>query len=275
MPPAGADREAPPSTSIPTDAADRSRVIEATGRHAHDTLQIAWVRSGAGVVYYGGRAHPVRAGSLLVIPPAEMHFGRSMGRGGWDYTLFNPPPALLAAVGADTELCGDCSCPDFDWVVSEDPALVEPFARWAQSVSRRACLVVRESLMQEALVGLLARSVRARGVPRCGPAPRSIRRVVEYLEDRSSEKVALDDLARVARLSKYHLVRSFKREVGLTPHAYHIHVRVALAARLLREGRSISAAAFTSAFAAQSHLHSHFKRLLGVTPGEYVREQHP
>ncbi|HEV2733645.1 MAG TPA: helix-turn-helix domain-containing protein, partial [Longimicrobiaceae bacterium] len=76
-------------------------------------------------------------------------------------------------------------------------------------------------------------------------------------------------------LSKYHLVRSFKREVGLTPHAYHIHVRIALAARLLREGRSISAAAFTSAFAAQSHLHSHFKRLLGVTPGEYVREQHP
>jgi AraC-like DNA-binding protein len=275
MPAAGAGPEAPPSTSVPPDAAGSSRVIEATGRHAHDTLQIAWVRSGAGMIYQGGRAHPVRAGSLIVIPPAEMHFGHSRGREGWDYTLFNPPPALLAAVGADADVRGDCSCPDFDWVVSEDPALVEPFGRWAQGVSRRACPVVRESLMREALVGLLARSARARGLPRCGPAPRSIRRVVEYLESRSSEKVALDDLARVARLSKYHLVRSFKREVGLTPHAYHIHLRVALAARLLREGRSISAAAFTSAFAAQSHLHSHFKRLLGVTPGEYLREQHP
>ncbi|HEV2146674.1 MAG TPA: AraC family transcriptional regulator [Longimicrobiaceae bacterium] len=269
-----AEQEALPPSSSAVDESRTSRLIEATGRHAHDTLQVAWVRSGAGVVYQGGEAHAVRAGSLIVIPPGEMHFGRSVGREGWEYTLFNPPPALLAEVGADAELRGDCAQPDFDWVVSEDRAVVEPFALWAQSASWRACALVRESLMHEALAGLLARSVRARGLPRCGPAPRAIRSAVEYLEQRSAEKVALDDLARAARLSKYHLVRAFKREVGLTPHAYHIHLRVARAMRLLRDGRSISAAAFGSAFAAQSHLHSHFRRLLGVTPGEYLREQH-
>lgn len=250
-----------------------SPVIEATGRHAHDTLQVGWVRSGAGVVYSGGEAHPVQAGSLVVVPPGEMHFGHSVGRDGWAYTLFNPPSALLEAVGGGAELRGDCSCPDFDWVVSREPSLVEPFARWARSLSRGECPVVRECLEQEALAGLLARSARARGLPRCGGAPRAIRKVLEHLEHHPCEKVSLDELARVARLSKYYLVRAFKREVGLAPHAYHLHLRLARATRLLREGRSISSTAFATAFAAQSHLHRHFKRVLGVTPGQYLAEQ--
>ena len=250
--------------------AQNHRVVEATGRHAHDTLQVGWVRSGAGVVYYRGEAHPVRAGSLIVVAPGEMHFGHSVGPGGWDYTLVNPPPPLLEAAGADAAVRGDCSHPDFDWVVSDEHALVEPFARWARSLTRNVCPVVRECLMQEAVVGLLARSARARGLPRVGREPHAIRRVVEYLEYSPSEKVTLDELARVARLSKYHLVRAFKREVGLTPHAYHVRIRVLRAMRLLRDGRSISAAAFASGFAAQSHLHRHFKRILGITPGQYV-----
>ncbi|NEQ55828.1 MAG: helix-turn-helix transcriptional regulator, partial [Leptolyngbya sp. SIO3F4] len=55
------------------------------------------------------------------------------------------------------------------------------------------------------------------------------------------------------------------------PHAYLNHVRVHQAKRLLASGHSITDAALSTGFADQSHLHRHFKKMVGVTPGQYVR----
>ena len=71
-------------------------------------------------------------------------------------------------------------------------------------------------------------------------------------------------------MSRFHLAHAFKREVGLPPHAYQTQLRVTRAMRMLARGVSISRAAYATGFAAQSHLHRHFLRLLGITPGRYA-----
>lgn len=99
---------------------------------------------------------------------------------------------------------------------------------------------------------------------------RAILRAREYIHDRHAGRVTLDDLAEAAAVSKHALLRAFRRELGVSPYAYVVQVRVEHAKRLLRRGVPIAAAAFRSGFADQSHLTRHFKRLMGVTPGAFV-----
>jgi AraC-like DNA-binding protein len=81
----------------------------------------------------------------------------------------------------------------------------------------------------------------------------------------------LHDLSRVAGLSRFGLVHAFTREVGLSPHAYQVHVRVERARVLLKQGCSPATVATTMGFADQSHFTRHFKRILQVTPSQYAK----
>ncbi|EIV1777898.1 helix-turn-helix transcriptional regulator, partial [Vibrio vulnificus] len=58
---------------------------------------------------------------------------------------------------------------------------------------------------------------------------------------------------------------------GFPPHAYQIQQRLRLAKKLLRQGRRILDVAQECGFHDQSHFHRHFKKAMGVTPGQYVK----
>jgi transcriptional regulator GlxA family with amidase domain len=106
----------------------------------------------------------------------------------------------------------------------------------------------------------------ARGLER-----QAVRRVREYLDANSRRNVALDDLAEISGLSPFDLIRVFRNELGLTPHAYFEQIRVHRARHLLKEGSPIAKVVADLGFADQSHSHGHFKKLTGVTPGTYRR----
>jgi AraC-like DNA-binding protein len=67
------------------------------------------------------------------------------------------------------------------------------------------------------------------------------------------------------------VIRAFRRELGVTPHAYLIGVRTERAARLLMHGGAIADVAAEAGFSDQSHLTRHFKRRFGMTPRSFVR----
>jgi AraC-like DNA-binding protein len=75
----------------------------------------------------------------------------------------------------------------------------------------------------------------------------------------------------VAGVGKFRLIRLFRAHTGLPPHALQVAHRVRTARRLLEAGETIAATAAAAGFADQSHLHRHFHRSLGLTPGEYQR----
>jgi AraC family transcriptional regulator len=98
-----------------------------------------------------------------------------------------------------------------------------------------------------------------------------LRRVLDYLDANLAGAVSLADLAAVARVSVFHFARQFRAAVGEAPHRYLIRLRVERAKGLIREGRlSLAQVAAAVGFADQSHLNRHFKRLAGVTPGQFL-----
>ena len=80
-------------------------------------------------------------------------------------------------------------------------------------------------------------------------------------------------MAEAAFMSKYHLIRSFRRETGLTPHQFQLQNRVRKGQRLLAGPATVAEAAAAAGFCDQSHFDRQFKRLVGLTPADYRRRR--
>ena len=104
---------------------------------------------------------------------------------------------------------------------------------------------------------------------------RPVRRAVEYLRERLGDSITLDDLADYADLDKFHLCRAFRAQVGMPPHAYLTHLRIARAKELLLRGVRASDVAPLVGLYDQAQLTRHFRRLVGTTPARYGKSPHP
>jgi AraC family transcriptional regulator len=222
------------------------------------------------------RVVPPPAGSILVVPagsPALWRWGSHS-----DSLHVFLEPGLLAQVAAEAfEL---------------DPARVSvpPLDGLHLPPLRAALGAVNEELTVDAPGGPLAAESLANVVAvhlirhiltprqpergRDGVLQRGrLRAVAEYVEGHLDAGLTLGQLAAAARLSPYHFARQFKAATGLPPHRYVIARRVERARQLLQQDRDFSLAevAASCGFSDQSQLSHHFKRLVGVTPGQFRR----
>lgn len=93
----------------------------------------------------------------------------------------------------------------------------------------------------------------------------------EQLELYPEIPYCIEDMAALALTSKYNLIRSFKKEVGLTPHQFQIQNRVRKAQKLLNTSASVAEVALATGFFDQSHFIRCFEKIVGLTPTEYKR----
>ena len=100
-----------------------------------------------------------------------------------------------------------------------------------------------------------------------------MRTACDLLTGRLADPPSLDDLALATGMSPFTLLRAFRGQTGLPPHAYLNQLRVRVARRLLDGGVAPAEVAAEVGFADQAHLTRHFKRVMGVPPGAYQRER--
>jgi AraC family transcriptional regulator of adaptative response/methylated-DNA-[protein]-cysteine methyltransferase len=96
-----------------------------------------------------------------------------------------------------------------------------------------------------------------------------IRRVKDYIERHLEGDVSLDRLSREAGVSRFHLQRSFKAAVGVTPKQYAEACRLRSLKRNLREGDPVLDAVFAAGFGSSSRVYERVDSRMGMTPSEY------
>jgi AraC family transcriptional regulator len=107
---------------------------------------------------------------------------------------------------------------------------------------------------------------------RGGLASRQMRRVLDYIDAHLTGELGLVELAEIAGLSPHHFGEAFKISAGRSPHRFVMERRVRHAMELLRhEDCSIAAIALAAGFSSQSRLTENFRRVAGLTPGQFRR----
>jgi AraC family transcriptional regulator len=226
--------------------------------------------------YEGVKRHrPPAAGSVSLLPADSPAWVRSSGCK--DELHLFLEPGLVARVAAEAFDLDPArlTVPPLDGL--DLPQLrVLMLAVGAELTAGAGGPLAAESLANALAVHLI-RHVSAPRPParrRAGTLPRAkLRAVVEYVEEHLDGSPTLEQLAAVARLSPNYFVGQFKRATGRPPHQYVIARRVERARQLLQTGTELSLAevAAHAGFSDQSQLSHHFKRQIGVTPGQFRR----
>jgi AraC-like DNA-binding protein len=221
----------------------------------------------------GRERRVVAPGELVAWDPSGAHAGSAIAAQPWSARLMVVEVGDLAALAGDadeTDLLADVAFPD---PVLSDPALARDFVRLHTALEGPTTRLERDEWLAEWLRALIDRSsaVRPRRSPLTPRDRRALRRASDYLGDQPERNVGLDELAAVAGIGKFRLIRLFRAHTGLPPHALQVAHRIRRARRLLEAGETIAGAAVMAGFVDQSHLHRHFQRSLGLTPGEYQR----
>ena len=228
-----------------------------------------------GLDYEGVRRNlPPPAGTVAVVPAGTP--SRRQWRGHMGSLLVFLEPDLVTRVAAE-----EFGLDPARWAVPPLDFLDRPQLRAAMLAVEAELTAggLGGPLAAESLANLLAvHLIRHVSAPRRlergrdGVLPRGrLRAVEEYIEEHLDGCPTLAQLAAVVRLNPYHFARQFKAATGLPPHQYVILRRVERAKQLLQAGTDLSLAevALHAGFSDQSQFSRHFKRLVGVTPGQF------
>ncbi|MFW5499992.1 MULTISPECIES: helix-turn-helix domain-containing protein [unclassified Maridesulfovibrio] len=160
--------------------------------------------------------------------------------------------------------------PEFRSVVTEDKLTTGTLTELNYAASTVKSRLALDTALARAAAALLTRHCEAQSkVPHTND-PSAVKKAREYLHENLSEKVSLEELSQATGLSRYHLLRVFRKTTGLPPHSYHLQLRIEHAKRLLRSGMSFAETALQSGFSDQSHFTNTFRRYTGATPSQYT-----
>ena len=98
-----------------------------------------------------------------------------------------------------------------------------------------------------------------------------IDKVKRHIEQHPENNYYLEQMSRETHISKYHFIKKFSKNIGLTPHKFLLQNRTRKAQRLLSDNQTLSMTeiALKAGFYDQSHFIRHFKSIVGLTPSDY------
>ena len=239
--------------------------------HVHERFAIGVVQRGATATSYRHAHYDIPAGTIIVINPGEVHTGEAASEQGWTYRMFYPRAGQLQQIASEWfDHAQDISF--FSSPAIEDAELAESLLNLHFLLENEASSVVeRESLFLSTMVQLITRHADdSRLAGEVKSDRECVRKVQDYIEAHYAEHLSLAQLAALVDLTPCYMLRLFTKTFGVPPHAYLTQVRLRQAKHLLGQGASIADTACQTGFADQSHMTHRFKRVFGITPGQYI-----
>lgn len=237
--------------------------------HSHDVLTFILVTGGAVRIDVDETSHTVGKGQFVAIGAHQVHAARPLDGRGWRMRSLHLHPGTLArSCGLPAANAGNLRfhkpvhaagtpigslffdihyCSQVDGAAGERGDRFGLFLDW----------------LSQNLDVLGPQTVGAPCVDERAELARKI------LAETLFENVSLNELAGEVGMSPFALIRNFKKSFGICPHTWRLQERANEVARLLRSRVSLVEAAGACGFSDQSHMARVFKKVFGVTPGQY------
>lgn len=254
--------------------------IRATGaaefaRHTHAEYVISATLSGSEDVWLDGKTFSSPAGTATVYNPFAIQASAfDPAQGDTEFVSLYLEPQLLAGIAGANGFTSRDGAQEVSQGVFADASLHRRIVDLylATRALSADCNAQPDTLEYDTALTELAAALLANGHAHAplarigGLSAQRLNGVQAFMRERLNAPVKLDELATIAEVSKFHLIRAFKDAFGMSPGKYHMQLRLIEARRQLRAGVSIADVAFALGFYDQSHFINAFRKALGVSP---------
>ncbi|ELL4667469.1 AraC family transcriptional regulator [Vibrio fluvialis] len=244
-------------------------------KHAHEEYSIGVTRKGRQDFFSGGAYHKSNVGNVMIFNPEQVHDGCAGERSALEYEmLYIPQQTLMDMMQSLGQITPDQA--RLKQSLFHDEQLRHQVLNLSQMM-RQPTL---SALEEEAALLAIAQSIIRLGGGLLkaghyhGRKDTLLLRAKEYILSNLDQKLSVDDICLAANMSKFHFIRLFNEQFGMTPHQYVLNCRVNRAKQALEVGDKASDVAIDLGFADVSHLNRKFKRVFGITPHQYQRQLH-
>ncbi len=252
--------------------------------HAHDYFEICYLLSDGVRVLVEDKVFSVGKGDLFVFNTADLHkivvpLDVSYDR----YVLLFKPDYLSGFSTPRTDLfeCFHKRTPDFSYQIrllpQQSEKLITLFekAKFYYDYPCRGGDVYLKIVLAEILLFINELYSQNPGNRLTGNELEyhKVKPVLEYIYQHISEDLSLDRLAKKFFFSKYHLSVLFKKATGFTVNEYIISRRIMKAKELLMAAYPVALVGEMVGFNNNSHFIRTFKKMVGISPKKYVKNQ--
>lgn len=251
------------------EAYNLSGVVQKFPNHFHEYYVIGFVEGGKRHLWSRNKEYDVSAGDLILFNPRDNHYCAPIDGEPLDYRAVNIDPSVMEQ--AVSEITGREFMPRFTQNVVYRSDITQSVSALYGAILRRASRLEKE----EALFFLLEQVLQEYAAPFkeediSRPDDR-IQNLCTYMEDHFSENISLDELLSMTTFGKSYLLRSFTKQVGVSPYRYLQTIRLDKAKKFLEQGMPPVEAAAMAGFSDQSHFTNFFKEFIGLTPRQYQK----
>lgn len=246
-----------------------SGIVQKFPNHFHEYYVIGFIEGGKRHLWCKGQEYDLNAGDLILFNPRDNHYCAPIGGELLDYRAVNIQSGVMLEIAK--EITGKNYTPYF----TKNVIYQSEIALSVAEVYEAILMDMPKLKKEEALFYLIEQILQEYSVPfekieKTGPNKQT-KMLCQYMEQHFSENITLDDLASMIGAGKSYLLRSFTKEIGVSPYRYLQTIRIERAKALLEQGIGPIDVAGMTGFSDQSHFTNYFKEFIGLTPKQYQK----
>jgi len=228
--------------------------------HSHDNYIIGTVTYGLRKMIINNETLIFTKGNIFIVNPYEPHSCCSIKK----------KHSYIAMVVDRTFICSlftsVISEINFQNIISSDASLSQMIEKLAvPDTFEIECLFY--SIIERILSNYTTKEIHKK---KLGNIKFSVNEARKYIDENFTGRITLEKISKLTGASLYYINRVFAMELGMSPYNYLLHKRIEKSKYLLLKGISIVKTAFESGFTDQSHFTKFFKKIIGVTPRQFI-----
>lgn len=238
--------------------------------HSHPTFSIGAVDRGSSLFSGAGQGQTrLLPGTLVFVPAHCVHACNPEPGMFWSYQMLHLNAAWLRSLRLESGLAANDGEPAR---ISHESLTYQRFCQLNDLLFSPVSSAEKEAGLIEFLADCDVAAQQPLAQSRLPQLPEgTLKALLQRLEQDGNDHLPLGELASLAGMGRYQLIRAFRAATGFTPHAYQLNQRINRARDWLRSGTPVADIAYRLGFADQSHFQRVFKAHTGITPGLYRR----
>lgn len=244
-------------------------IMQKFPNHFHDYYVIGYIEAGRRYLQCKNQEYILNPGDITIFNPRDVHTCEQIDGRALDYRCINIQPEIM--IKTVLEITGQEYLPTFSQTVLYQSDLNESLKELHRMICEEETDFVKEELYLFLISQLLQQYAENTEGNIIAETSSQFQAVCDYMEINYAKAISLDELSSLANMSKYHFLRSFTQQKGISPYSYLVTVRIGNAKKFLEKGIPPVEVALRTGFHDQSHFTNFFKKFIGLTPWQYMR----